>query len=255
MRDQSVYHSVTAQLTIQPSSSAVPSSVLLLAQTSLLRTKGTVNQQTTNEDEESAGAHLTLLNCTRVTPAASGPRVSVASTTSPLPSEPTCHHSTIRSAHSRGGSGVLMRTDAEEASWVRFSFTLLCNSHARVKPTHEGEADANGTHHCSVHHLDFPARPLRHLDRRGVLLRPSAATPANPSARSAERRMHGHRASARHLIAALALPPRAPPRAVRVGALPKTPPLLPPPPKMPPAFGFEAVLCHGQHKLSSIDRS
>ena len=47
MQDQSVYHSVTAQLTIQPSSSAVPSSVLLLAQTSLLRTKVTVNQQTT----------------------------------------------------------------------------------------------------------------------------------------------------------------------------------------------------------------
>ncbi len=47
MQDQSVYDSVTAQLTIQPSSSAVPSSVLLLAQTSLLRTRGTVNQQTT----------------------------------------------------------------------------------------------------------------------------------------------------------------------------------------------------------------
>ena len=100
MQDQSVYHSVTAQLTIQPSSSAVPSSVLLLAQTSLLRTKGTANQQTTNEDEDDAGAHLTLLNCTRVTPAASGPRVSVASTTSPLPSEPTCHHTgQTQSAH------------------------------------------------------------------------------------------------------------------------------------------------------------
>ena len=188
MQDQSVYHSVTAQLTIHPSSKAVPSSVLLLAQTSLLRTKGTSNQQTTNEDEDDAGAHLTLLNCTRVTPAASGPRVSVASTTSPLPSEPTCHHTAKLSQRiSCCRSQARRRTDAEEASWVRFSFTLLCNSHARVKPTHEGEADANSTHHCSVHHLDFPARPLRHLDRRGVLLRPSAATPANTSARSAKR--------------------------------------------------------------------
>ena len=54
MQDQSVYHSVTAQLTIQPSSSAVPSSVLLLAQTSLLRRKGTVNQETTKMKRMSA---------------------------------------------------------------------------------------------------------------------------------------------------------------------------------------------------------
>ena len=146
------------------------------------------SQSRDHKDEEDVGAHLTLLNCTRVTPAASGPRVSVASTTSPLPSEPTCHHTARLSERiSSCCSQARRHTDAEDASWVRFSFTLLCNSPARVNPMHGGETDANSTHHCSVHHLDFPARPLRHLDRRGVLLRPSAATPANTSPRSTKR--------------------------------------------------------------------